>query len=189
MAGKVYEKSQQAVSRILSAFARLRRAGVTTIPLAPPLLAGSSDRPGGIGRAVRPARPRASGAGLDASLFGLAPCGVLPATGVAAGAVRSYRTFSPLPAFAHRPTTAHAKLAGRYIFCATVLQVALTGRYPAHCPAEFGLSSRLRLQRLARRLVWLAATVDCTSGWQSGCWIRRVSGRWPCAEPIARRSA
>ena len=27
------------------------------------------------------------------------------------------------------------------IFCATVLQVALTGRYPAHCPAEFGLSS------------------------------------------------
>ena len=30
---------------------------------------------------------------------------------------------------------------GRYIFCATFLQVALTGRYPAHCPAEFGLSS------------------------------------------------
>src|SRR6266404_696668 len=27
----------------------------------------------------------------------------------------------------------------RYIFCATVLQVALTGRYPAHYPAEFGL--------------------------------------------------
>ena len=34
----------------------------------------------------------------DASLFGLAPCGVLPATRVATGAVRSYRTFSPLPA-------------------------------------------------------------------------------------------
>jgi len=33
---------------------------------------------------------------------------------------------------------------GRYIFCATFLQVALTGRYPAHCPAEFGLSSHLR---------------------------------------------
>jgi hypothetical protein len=32
-----------------------------------------------------------------ATLFGLAPCGVLPATGVTAGAVRSYRTFSPLP--------------------------------------------------------------------------------------------
>src|SRR5439155_18363237 len=34
----------------------------------------------------------------------------------------------------------------RYVFCATVLQVALTGRYPEHCPAEFGLSS----PRLAR---------------------------------------
>jgi hypothetical protein len=32
-------------------------------------------------------------------------------------------------------------LARRYVFCATVLQVTLTGRYPAHCPTEFGLSS------------------------------------------------
>ena len=31
------------------------------------------------------------------SLFGLAPCGVYPASAVTAGAVRSYRTFSPLP--------------------------------------------------------------------------------------------
>jgi len=31
------------------------------------------------------------------SLFGLAPCGVYPASDVTAGAVRSYRTFSPLP--------------------------------------------------------------------------------------------
>src|SRR5271166_5656458 len=30
-------------------------------------------------------------------LFGLAPCGVCPATVIADGAVRSYRTFSPLP--------------------------------------------------------------------------------------------
>jgi hypothetical protein len=30
-------------------------------------------------------------------LFGLAPCGVFPATTIASGAVRSYRTFSPLP--------------------------------------------------------------------------------------------
>ena len=35
-------------------------------------------------------------------LFGLAPCGVCPATAIAGGAVRSYRTFSPLPC----PTTA-----------------------------------------------------------------------------------
>src|SRR5262245_38056743 len=32
----------------------------------------------------------------------------------------------------------------RYVFCATFRQVALPGRYPAHCPMEFGLSSRLR---------------------------------------------
>ena len=38
----------------------------------------------------------------------------------------------------------------RYVFCATFLQVALTGRYPAHCPAEFGLSSRLRPRGLRR---------------------------------------
>ena len=31
------------------------------------------------------------------SLFGLAPCGVYPASGLTDGAVRSYRTFSPLP--------------------------------------------------------------------------------------------
>ena len=31
------------------------------------------------------------------SLFGLAPCGVYPASGLTTGAVRSYRTISPLP--------------------------------------------------------------------------------------------
>src|SRR5450432_3238923 len=31
------------------------------------------------------------------SLFGLAPCGVCPARSITAAAVRSYRTFSPLP--------------------------------------------------------------------------------------------
>jgi hypothetical protein len=44
------------------------------------------------------------GPSCNATLFGLAPCGVLPATGVTAGAVRSYRTFSPLPTFALRAT-------------------------------------------------------------------------------------
>jgi hypothetical protein len=37
-----------------------------------------------------------SGSGTS-SLFGLAPCGVCPARGITAAAVRSYRTFSPLP--------------------------------------------------------------------------------------------
>ncbi len=35
--------------------------------------------------------------GRDSSLFGLAPCGVCRARGITAAAVRSYRTFSPLP--------------------------------------------------------------------------------------------
>src|SRR5439155_15069140 len=102
-------------------------------------------------RALRTGRPlprRGVEPRERAPLFGLAPCGVLPATRVATGAVRSYRTFSPLPV---RGTGAlEYVLRGsrppyrRYVFCATVLQVTLTGRYPAHCPAEFGLSSRLR---------------------------------------------
>src|SRR3954454_21709399 len=93
----------------------------------------------------RPTRKLRTGRSGSASLFGLAPCGVLPATRVATGAVRSYRTFSPLP------IVALAGEDGRYIFCATFLRVAPTGRYPAHCPAEFGLSSRLRALRALRR--------------------------------------
>ena len=90
---------------------------------------------------------------LVATLFGLAPCGVLPAADVTADAVRSYRTFSPLPASALRATvgkpveglSSEAREAcegGRYVFCATFRQVALPGGYPAHRPVEFGLSSR-----------------------------------------------
>ena len=62
-----------------------------------------SDLPGGFGTCL--SRLGASGrcAALHdsmqtlPSLFGLAPCGVYPAPGVTAGAVRSYRTISPLP--------------------------------------------------------------------------------------------
>ena len=76
--------------------------GVTTIPLVPALLTGSSNRPGGVRPANAPAKRAVASAKtvgravLNASLFGLAPCGVLPATRVATSAVRSYRTFSPL---------------------------------------------------------------------------------------------
>ena len=58
-------------------------------------------------RALRYAKNRLSASGRCAaphgslrtlpSLFGLAPCGVYLAPGVTAGAVRSYRTISPLP--------------------------------------------------------------------------------------------
>jgi hypothetical protein len=41
--------------------------------------------------------PRAAAPRPLVPLFGLAPGGVYPATGVATGAVRSYRTISPLP--------------------------------------------------------------------------------------------
>ena len=64
--------------------------------------------------------------------------------------MRSYRTFSPLPSFAFgfgsRPST-RSRRAGGMFSVPLVLQVTLTGRYPAHCPAEFGLSSRLRTLR------------------------------------------
>ena len=82
-----------------------RARWVTIIPLGPGLLAGSSDLPGGSdGPSFDPpwrlTALRRAGAAFRharATLFGLAPCGVLPATDVTAGAVRSYRTFSPLP--------------------------------------------------------------------------------------------
>jgi len=114
---------------------RLAARRPATIPLGRRLLASSSDLPGDV-------RLRRGGSGSDgppdhATLFGLAPCGVLPATDVAAGAVRSYRTFSPLPL-----DSALTRLARGGIFSVPLVrQVALPGRYPAHCPSEFGLSS------------------------------------------------
>ena len=94
---KVFRR-RRPVSRILSAVARLAASScVTTIPLDPALLAGSSSLPGGFGRAVLCHQRTRCAPVLVASLFGLAPCGVLPATCLTAGAVRSYRTFSPLP--------------------------------------------------------------------------------------------
>src|SRR5690348_6318028 len=61
---------------------------VAVIPLGRSLLNGSSNLPGS--RAGRAAPP---------PLFGLAPRGVFPASRITPAAVRSYRTFSPLPCF------------------------------------------------------------------------------------------
>ena len=55
------------------------------------------------------------------SLFGFAPGVVCHAIPVAGDAVRSYRTFSPLP---------HPKKR-RFVLCGTVPGVAPAGRYPA----------------------------------------------------------
>ncbi len=133
------------------------------IPLVPPSLTGSSDLPGD------------HWTGRPASLFGLAPCGVLPATRVTTGAVRSYRTFSPLPASALAGLGAAGLATCRWlcIFCATFLQVALTGRYPAHCPAEFGLSSRLRLRLRRGRLESLSRHSAKRDGGRSSGSLRR----------------
>jgi hypothetical protein len=60
------------------------------------------------GRLKQPTRANRPGDGPEAPgrlaslLFGLAPGGACHAAGVAAGAVRSYRTFSPLPAVGPR---------------------------------------------------------------------------------------
>src|SRR5258706_12297607 len=63
-------------------------------------------------------------------LLGLAPGGVFPAATVAGGAVRSYRTISPLPPAGPTSETGRA---WRYVFCGTFPGVAPAGRYPAPC--------------------------------------------------------
>ena len=76
-------------------------------------------------------------------LLGLAPDGVCTAALLAEGAVSSYLPFSPLPCpqpegvLEERPRPR----AGRYVFCCTFRRLAAPGRYPASCPAVFGLSS------------------------------------------------
>src|ERR1700683_5300712 len=57
-------------------------------------------------------------------LFGLAPGGVCRAAGVAAGAVRSYRTVSPLPRLLRNAPR-------RSVLCGTFPGLAPAGRYPA----------------------------------------------------------
>ncbi|EMD82922.1 hypothetical protein C725_1520 [Pacificimonas flava] len=74
------------VSRVLSA-RTLRRTGWTIIPLGPHLRAAASNLPGRSRPDLAHAPP----------LFGLAPGGVYHAACIAAVAVRSYRTLSPLP--------------------------------------------------------------------------------------------
>jgi hypothetical protein len=87
-------------------------------------------------------------------LFGLAPGGVYRATGVAAGAVRSYRTVSPLPA----PAISRCKGRGA-AGPGGLLSVALSlGSRPPdvirhRMSMEPGLSSRARLSASARAAV------------------------------------
>ena len=80
-------------------------------------------------------------------LFGLAPCGVCPASSVTGGAVRSYRTFSPLLRKSgavyflwHFPSPPVPPIPFGIPIKKPVNPEAPT-RYVAHCPVEFGLSS------------------------------------------------
>ena len=105
-------------------------------------------------------------------LFGLAPCGVYPATAIAGGAVRSYRTFSPLPGLTistapvRRRGRGNRRLAacwdgqaGRYVFCGTGRQRPFEGRRPdvirhtALWSSDFPLRGCPRSDRPAQQLL------------------------------------
>lgn len=77
--------SEQVISRVLFP-SQVTLCGIMAIHLPPILLLGSSNLPMDSG-----------GQPSNVHLFGLAPGGVYPATAVTSSAVRSYRTFSPLP--------------------------------------------------------------------------------------------
>ena len=74
----------------------------------------------------------------------LLPVGFAMPPAVAGSAVRSYRTVSPLPAYAERK-------AGGLLLCGTFPGVAPAGRYPAPLSMEPGLSSPAAFRQLPER--------------------------------------
>ena len=105
----------------------------------PTRTAGLTSPRGVIAQSEQPATP---------SLFGFAPGGVCPAALVADGAVRSYRTFSPLP---------HPKTR-RFVLCGTFPEVfpARAAKTPPdvirhRLSMEPGLSSLAAFRRLRER--------------------------------------
>ena len=121
-------RHSRSISRILSPTgcncSQPRR--MTTIPLAPSLLAGSCDLPGDFGRTTLKRLPIWS-----CSVRGLA----CHSSYNERGALLPHH-FTLTTTYTQRVTQSW-----RYVFCATFLQVTLTGHYPAHYPTEFGLSS------------------------------------------------
>src|SRR5271170_4000404 len=96
------------------------------------------------------------------SLFGLAPCGVYPASVVTAGAVRSYRTFSPLPS----PLTRR----GRYLLCGTSRLTALKPRSRT-LSGTLPCGVRTFLSRLGLRLTGSGRPACLHSSYVSSVWL------------------
>src|SRR5579862_355413 len=118
------------------------RPDVTAIPLGRPSPGASSNQPERQGQRTRPSGARGRRASL---LFGFAPGGACHAVDVAARAVRSYRTLSPLPS----RLTALQPAIRRFVFCGAFPRVAPAGRYPA--PYPYGARTFLRLETAAVR--------------------------------------
>jgi hypothetical protein len=122
------------ISRVLSR-ARVAPSAVAIIPLRTAVARRLKRPTRRLGRATLEPGDAVSSLRRDACLCGLAPDGVCRAARVAVGAVGSYPAVSPLP-----PRRLGARR--RFVFCGTLLGVSATGRYPASCSMELGLSSR-----------------------------------------------
>ena len=158
--------------------------------LSPPRTAGDGHSSGTsvAGRLARPTRAPGAETRLPqetrgvSPLFGLAPGGVCPAAVVAAGAVRSYRTLSPLPA---GPGWAGVR-AGGLLSVALSLGSPPPGVTRLRFPVEPGLSSGQSAKRTYRRSSGRLAGADYTARpvCASRCWrIARVA---PSATPSTR---
>ena len=110
--------SLQSVCKPGSGWHAGKPAYVTAIPLGRRLPAASSNLP------ERQDLDRSRSLRFAPFLFGLAPGGVCRAAGVAASAVRSYRTVSPLPRQLRNAPR-------RSVLCGTFPELAPAGRYPA----------------------------------------------------------
>lgn len=107
------------------------------------MLNGSSDQP---------ERASGKGCGLRTASVPLRSCSKwgLPGNMSPYPLVVSYTTVPPLPVRTSAPSAVR--------FCGTILQLALTGRYPAPCPLEPGLSSRAGITGCRRLSVKLPNT-------------------------------
>src|SRR2546425_12045228 len=123
-----YEESESAVSRVLFPAS----AGLAGAPWG-----GSHPSRSPVTRRLQRPYPRTGRASRIVLLFGLAPGGVYRASRSPGCWWALTRTISPSPSLARRLC----------IFCGTLLRVTPTGRYPAPCSAELGLSSTGRSRR------------------------------------------